>query len=97
MKTRAGFVSNSSSTSFCIMGVAVSENNYEKLYLLTKETDLDYYIDCYDDRTYVGLEPNEMKDTETLAEFKQRALEQLNKTFPDESHHPEWITEYISS
>lgn len=77
MKIRYGFVSNSSSTSFCIYGAIVKEEIDEKTFL-------DYYYgdpDC--DRTiYLGLEYSNMKEDETKAQFKERIQKEIDRLFP---------------
>lgn len=80
MKVRKGFVSNSSSTSFCIVGVQYSEEEYEKIEQQVFETPelCGTRITEYDPFT-VGLHINKMLDTETLGEFKKRSLDLINK------------------
>lgn len=84
MKVRKGFVSNSSSSSFCVVGKQYNEEDYEKIF-----NDLDWEspihgvrITEYDPYT-VGLDINKMKDEETLAEFKKRAYEEIHKIDKD--------------
>ena len=84
MKIRSGFVSNSSSSSFCILGIAVDDETYEKLdnipYSSRNEDTLDTQtgISNEDDR-YIGYCPEKMKDDETLSQFKDRIVEAANK------------------
>jgi hypothetical protein len=69
MKIRSSFVSNSSSTSFCIMGIfkdVENEEEYEKIDLYTHYSEESNGI-------YVGLQIGDMKDNETKAQFKERA------------------------
>jgi hypothetical protein len=90
MKTRTGFVSNSSTSSFCLWGFEIEESdvNFED------EDDRSYYnahefftkngIDCvcdsYDQYGFlVGLSPADMKEDETLAQFKVRVVDSVNK------------------
>lgn len=77
MKIRSGFVSNSSSSSFCILGI--------KMPLDVDEMDGDvvsteWGIGDYYDMTFVGACPEQMTDDETLAQFKQRVSDDINKT-----------------
>lgn len=84
MKVRNGFVSNSSSTSFCIVGVQYPEEDYERIFK-DLEWDSPIYgvrITDYDPYT-VGLNIDKMKDEETLAEFKKRAYEEIHKIDKD--------------
>ena len=82
MKIRQGFVSNSSTTSFCIMGDWMSHPDYPDDH---KYCDWDMYdicetngLQCHSPegmRDYaVGLCPSEMNDDETLSQFKARVL-----------------------
>ena len=84
MKIRYGFVSNSSSSSFCVVGKQYNEEDYEKIF-----NDLDWESPIYGvriteyDPYTVGLSINKMKDEETLAEFKKRAYEEIHKIDKD--------------
>lgn len=84
MKVRKGFVSNSSSSSFCVVGKQYNEEDYEKIF-----NDLDWESPIYGvriteyDPYTVGLSINKMKDEETLAEFKKRAYEEIHKIDKD--------------
>ena len=95
MKTREGFVSNSSSTSFCIMGLQVSETGeYDAAETLAEGTELEVHYGCNegDDSVYVGLPPDRMKEDETLLEFKNRVISALqSKGHPDIEVF--WITD----
>lgn len=75
MKTRNCFVSNSSTTSFCIFGTTVSQDEYEgNLYNRAREIGLYTNSPPYSDETYVGRELSAMKDEETLKQFKDRTI-----------------------
>lgn len=78
MKIRSGFVSNSSSSSFVVFGrYNVNEDgdlNLEKL----EEAGFNYYEDK-ESGPCVGVDPGEMKDDETLLQFKTRIAEGLTK------------------
>ena len=97
MKNRKGCVSNSSSSSFCILGI--SFDNKEKYYEQKIDdiyTDLDDHnaIGEYDDRFYVGLSPESMKDGETLLQFKQRIIDKLKEEGLNyNTNNLSWITD----
>ena len=46
MKIRTGFVSNSSSSSFCLYGAKISHSEDEKIYNLLKRKDDPDEVDC---------------------------------------------------
>ena len=78
MKRRIGFVSNSSSTSFCIVGAYFENEILEKL----GEDVPDYLDDHTDQGNYgriIGLSIEKMKDNMKLSEFKEEVKKRLNK------------------
>ena len=80
MKIRNRFVSNSSSSSFCILGVTIDRDIKEKIESdRTIKLDIQYGIDTYLGEYIAGLPPVDMKDDETLAQFKTRIQTELNK------------------
>lgn len=94
MKIRSGFVSNSSSSSFCILGKSVTSEEYEKVYsakssILRAKNSISYEGD-----QYAGACPESMKNDETLAQFKDRIINELKavniSATPSEL---DWITD----
>lgn len=81
MKIRIGFISNSSSTSFCILGIYIGDNKEEEGLILTKNNELHIKYGCMegDDSIYVGLPPDTMKEDETLCQFRERVVNQLKE------------------
>ena len=87
MKLRQGFVSNSSSTSFCAYGVCidfdeikrmgtVSISDYDKIQeameKVLDQSNLDYAFG--EEYAYIGLPYEDLKDNETGKQFKERAM-----------------------
>jgi hypothetical protein len=88
MKIRNGFVSNSSSSSFCIFGTEVDssmipencDDKYAFFENLLEGTDLQYHrILDYDG--YIGRSWDSIKDDETGAAFKKDVEDKLQKLF----------------
>ena len=84
MKIRTGFVSNSSSSSFCLLGIEASNKKYgvdtEEIYEEIEKTDLENENSIeWDGDQYLGMSPAQMKDDETLLQFKQRIVDELKK------------------
>jgi len=94
MKLRTGFVSNSSSQSFCIHGEQIDANSIlealgksedddvrDALEEALKGTQLEYYsID--DSDIYIGRPFTTIKGNETGKQFRDSAKEDLKKVFP---------------
>jgi len=93
MKTRADFVTNSSSsTSYCIIGVessaivkpTVPNGEEQSLFELCDDLKVTYgSIGYEEDCAVLGLSIDAMKEDETMKEFKARALATVLKAFPN--------------
>ena len=84
MKVRSGFVSNSSTTSFAIVGTLIDRDQLDKVYDLDEKfPEISYYYNDYSD-VYVGLSMHKMGLDETLREFMHRSREIIQTVFPDE-------------
>ncbi len=96
MKIRMGFVSNSSSSSFCVVGkIYEDEKNElynkfdEMIYDLNENNEIDpSLVTCqgisnYYDSIILGMEIENIQDNETMSQFKQRVLEQVKKIDPN--------------
>ena len=75
-----GFVSNSSSTSFCIWGAYISgfEGRLSELLTLIKDTGLEYHQTPWNSIA-VGRSFSSIKDDETGAQFKQGIVDKLKE------------------
>jgi hypothetical protein len=81
VKIRLGFVSNSSSCSFCIYGKYFDDLEIEEIYNFNRKHNVELFADNptdYMNGCYVGLEFTSIKDDETGREFKQRAQNLIN-------------------
>ena len=78
MKTRSGFVSNSSSSSFIVFGAYISDKESEKIDT-EKMEELGYELNYSEDGYSIGCDPGEMKDEETLLQFKIRIAEEVSQ------------------
>jgi hypothetical protein len=80
MKTRQGFVSNSSTTSFLIYGVEVDSDSVDALADTTGLEDF-YGGDCGGD--FIGRSWGEVGDDQTGGEFKAEVEAAVAKALPD--------------
>lgn len=85
MKIRQGFVSNSSTTSFCIYGALIAPprdeareeteeyyDAHEDMYEKCEKLGLECHSTPWDSDCYIGLEWYNLRDDETGAQFKAR-------------------------
>lgn len=96
MKTRSGFVSNSSATSFCICGIYEDMDKLRELFGVEDlyELPVCVYNQYYDDWAYVGIDISSMKQDETRAEFESRAQKTLEElTDGKKIHKVRFITD----
>jgi hypothetical protein len=81
MKIRQGFVSNSSTTSFCIYGVALEGNDPARedkdLIKKVKDANLVHYDDMDGGSFYIGRCYDTIGDEETGQQFKQSTEEKI--------------------
>ena len=79
MKIRHGFVSNSSSTSFCIYGTRIANKSFDFTSKLDK-LGLDYHeADQSGDDLYVGGSLTKCRDDQTMGDFKKEVVKKLKK------------------
>lgn len=99
MKIRSGFVSNSSSSSFCILGVETTSEIFYKIdqipYSERTPTTLDNESNISSEGTYyIGYAPEKMKDNETLSEFKDRIVSEASALgISIDRQHISWYTD----
>ena len=76
MKIRNGFVSNSSTTSFCIYGVTSDEEIYDdddyKTYQKLMKLGISLFREPDSGTSYAGVSFSTIKDDETGKQFKER-------------------------
>ena len=85
MKVRYGFVSNSSSTSFCIYGTSIGRSKADELDGNSKELEICYGNPDYEDApAYIGVSWKRIRDDETGAQFKARVEAEIKKILGDE-------------
>lgn len=80
MKTRLGFVSNSSSSSFCIWGAYINgyEGKLTELITLIENSGLEWH-QTPQDSVAVGRSFTSIKNDETGAQFKQSVSDKLKE------------------
>lgn len=84
MKLRKGYVSNSSTTSFCIFGARLPDDISSKYEVLEEEkTDLSIHYGEIGD-VYVGESYENMDDSQTKKQFEEEILAKLKELFGDD-------------
>jgi hypothetical protein len=85
MKIRQGFVSNSSSSSFCIYGACVSdhfcEDEIEEMENKISAEGFEVHYMCDYGGIYVGRDWSSVKDDETGAQFKTSVEKSMKELF----------------
>lgn len=93
MKIRTGFVSNSSSVSFCIYGIWV-DHPEEELREVAEEIGLFCHRDQYGDGLYIGRKWKTIGDDETGKQLKEATQEKVDKLPVDDkicaTHEEGW-------
>jgi hypothetical protein len=85
MKIRMGFVSNSSSSSFCIIGIADKDvDALEINSVYDFEDDLDGFTECYEYNHCIGLSITKIDENETFKAFKERAARTMTEVLKKE-------------
>ena len=84
MKIRSGYVSNSSSSSFCILGFEATNDAWDKIDAIpysgrTPETLNSESGISDEDLRLIGYNPSKMKEDETLSQFKDRIVAEAAK------------------
>lgn len=91
MKIRTGFVSNSSSSSFCVFGTYINRDivgfDFSSLneddQKVLEDANIDSFgsPDPYDESTMVGRSLTTIQDDETGAQFKSKTLKAMKQVF----------------
>jgi hypothetical protein len=81
MKIRAGFISNSSSSSFCILGVVADHDlNSEIKWDLPKGFVYEYGISDYDGE-FIGMNPESLDENMTIKQHKEYIAKTLSESY----------------
>lgn len=94
MRIRSGFVSNSSSVSFCVYGTKVTEEEANELYLKLREHKLEHNRMQYGDVIF-GREWCNIEDDQTKKEFMKEVEANLIKLLKREVVCDTWEDGYF--
>jgi len=85
MKIRVGFVSNSSSSSFCIVGISDKDVDALKINSVCDfDDDLDGFVECYEHNHCIGLSITKIDENETFKDFKERVARTMTEVLKKE-------------
>jgi len=106
MKYRLGFVSNSSTTSFCIVGAKISKGNKEYKKLCKKfedewsygEEKIELFVDEEGEECIIGYPFMDIGLDQTLKQYKQQIIKKLQSIIKIKDEDPLWFMsgEYVS-
>ena len=89
MLIRHGFVSNSSTTSFCVYGIVKDAKVSEKIEGVVGDAGLELFWgnpNDYHTKVYIGRSLCDIQGDETMNEFKLRITSAVETLFPGEGH-----------
>lgn len=93
MKVRTGFVSNSSSSSFCIFGTPISSAEYEEYderYKELQDAGLEICSGYEEFEAVIGIDPGNIEDDKTLGEARQEVAAKIAK-FTGDKCDPSYV------
>lgn len=86
MKIRAGFVSNSSTSSFCIVGISdkdIDALEINSVYDFSEH--LSAFTECYEHNHCIGVSITKIDENETLKNFKERVARKMTEVLKKRS------------
>lgn len=79
-----GFVSNSSSSSFCIIGIADKDVDALEIDSVYDFNELDGFTECYECNHCIGLSIKKIDENETFKAFKERVARKMTEVLKKE-------------